>query len=108
MLSYELNEKITKYLNQEISLPELEEWIVPRLPYFLQLPQSGDAEVISAFELGLAEMTNGTKTEAGFNELLTQALSEQVNIRYQLGDSRTETSSSNSFKKVSLKMSRSG
>lgn len=97
MLSYELSEKVTKYLDKEISLSELEEWIVPRLPIFLQSPQSSDAEVISAFELGLAEMTDSIRTEDEFRKLLQQALSEQSEISFQQTPVVTQISASNSI-----------
>ncbi len=64
MLSYELREQVIRYIDQEISPTELEDWFVPRLSAFLQFPDSDDAEMIAAVEMALAELADGLIDEA--------------------------------------------
>ena len=59
MISSELYEQIVRFINDEISVRELEDWYVPRLVYYLRSPFPGDSDAISAIELALAERTAG-------------------------------------------------
>lgn len=59
---------------------QLEEWLVPKMPTFLKYPESADADVVSAVELGLAEMAAGIRTEENFREFLKQVLQEQTAV----------------------------
>ncbi len=74
MISSELRIMVLQYINSEISFEQLEEWIVPRLPVFLSDPNSVDADIVSAIELGLAEISDGLRNEEEFRELLNDEL----------------------------------
>ena len=76
MLSNELREKLLDFSEKAISIEQVEEWLVPRMPDFLQSPYSADSDVIAAFELGLAELDSGTRTEEEFRSLVKEALQE--------------------------------
>ncbi|HLB48125.1 MAG TPA: hypothetical protein VJL59_14050 [Anaerolineales bacterium] len=77
MLTQDLRDKIQQYIKSAISLTDLEEWIVPRLPVFIASAHSADADVVSAVELGLAEINAGLRTEKQLQEYLAQVLREQ-------------------------------
>jgi hypothetical protein len=70
MLSYELKEKALQYAEGHISLEELEDWLIPRLPAYLAFQSSTDAEVAGAIELGLAEIGDGLIGEVEFRRSL--------------------------------------
>lgn len=74
MISLNLSEKIHQYLENEIAIDQLEEWIVPRLPDFLENFDSTDADMIAAIELGLAEIGNQNWNEEQFRSYLAKAL----------------------------------
>lgn len=74
MLSYELREQVINYLNNEISLSQLEEWYVPRLSYFLENPLSDDAEMVAAVEMALAEVGDGVIDEEEARSSLQETL----------------------------------
>jgi hypothetical protein len=80
MLSLELKDKVLQYVDSKISLEQLEDWLVPRLPIFLRTPETADADVVAAIELGLAEISNETKTELEFRSLLRKALQGQTAV----------------------------
>ncbi len=80
MISSELREKIFQYIEAAINKVQLEEWLVPKMPTFLKYPESADADVVSAVELGLAEMAAGIRTEENFREFLKQVLQEQTAV----------------------------
>src|SRR3989304_2454081 len=77
MLTQDLRDKIQQYIKSAISLTDLEEWIVPRLPVFIASALCADADVVSAVELGLAEINAGLRTEKQLQEYLAQVLREQ-------------------------------
>lgn len=80
MISLELNEKVRDYLDEEISIQELEEWLVPREPIFLSQPDSEDEDIISAIELGLAEIDTEIRTEEEFRNFLSDVLRKYLVI----------------------------
>jgi hypothetical protein len=80
MISSDLREKIFQYIESDISKAQLEEWLVPKLPVFLRYPESADADVVSAVELGLAEILTGIKTEDDFRKFLRQVVQEQIAV----------------------------
>jgi hypothetical protein len=77
MISFELKEKIYQVIDGDISFEQLEEWLVPRLPELLILPNSTDSDVVSAIELGLAEMDDGIRTKDEFMALLQSVIQAQ-------------------------------
>ncbi len=78
MLSHELRDKVLQYVNAEITLEELEDWLVPRLPEYLTFQPSTDAEVAGAIELGLAELSDCLITEDDLRRSLAHMLSDKV------------------------------
>ena len=64
MISSDLKEKVLEFADSRITASQLEEWLVPRLPFFLRSPDSADADVVAAIELGLAEISAKIRTEA--------------------------------------------
>ena len=82
MLSADLNNKANDYIAAAITLEQLVEWLVPRLPYFLRSPNSADADVVSAIELGLTHIADGLTTEDQFRQELQDELRLHTSIIY--------------------------
>jgi len=101
MFSYELLEKVLKYVNNEIDIEQLNDWLVPRLPNFLSSLDTPDAIVADAIELGLAEMSDGIRTEDEFRSLLQDVIREhRAVLDFSPVDQRSQldmTKSSNSI-----------
>lgn len=76
MLSYELKDQIAKYIDGEITFGQLEEWYVPRLPLFLQAPDSADADMIAEIELAAADWSAGSYDEAEVRRILADAMAQ--------------------------------
>jgi len=96
MISFELRDRVYQFVDGEISAAQLEEWMVPRLRLLLESVESADADVVAAIELGLAEMSDGIRTEAQFRDLMKQVLREHAAASVFLrGDTRDETTSAN-------------
>lgn len=68
----DLRTKVAAYLREEITLTELEEWLTPRLPRLYE--QDSDRALLGTLELGLAELDNGTATEAELREQLRECM----------------------------------
>ena len=64
--------KVSDYLEHKITLEELEDWLAPNLGLFLSLPPNDASELAGTIELGLAEMTEGHRTEAEFRTLVKE------------------------------------
>ena len=97
MLTSELFSVVDQYLARDITLEELEDWLVPRLPFFFKLPYSSDTEFVAEIEMALADMSNQTQTEDGFRSLLKNLL-EQVQVvwvEYPTENETNYTESSN-------------
>ena len=80
MLSTELRDTIQDFIEAKITLAQLEDWLVPRLPYYLRFPNSTDADVVSAVELGLAEISSRIRSKDEIREYLKQVLQENTAI----------------------------
>lgn len=78
MISFELSNTISQYITSEISLEELENWLVPRLPAILRSPETEDAGIVAEIELGLAEISNRYWTEEEFRIMLNELLMEHT------------------------------
>ena len=76
MLSYEFKDVIFEFIQSNITVQQLEEWLVPRLPTLIKEQDSSDADVVATIELGLAEMSDGIRTEEDFRKLLFDAVCE--------------------------------
>jgi len=96
MLSSELRDKVFEFVESSITINQLEEWLVPRLSWFLRDPNSTDADVVAAIELGLSETSSNIKTIEEFRDDLRRVLRENntIQVFYPAG-MRVETSSSN-------------
>ena len=77
--STELFSKLNEYLDRQISLSDLESWLVPRLPVLLDAPDSLCGKIAGAIELCLAEICDGLKTERGVRASLARYRDSQEN-----------------------------
>jgi hypothetical protein len=68
--SLDLYSKVTDYIEKNITLSELESWLVLMLPLYLSNPDSETAILASRIELGLAEINAGITTERTLRNLL--------------------------------------
>ena len=80
MFTIELIDKISRYIENEIKLEELETWIVEREPILISDPDSVDASLVAAVELCLAEFSDGVKSEEEIRTYLRNALQEHNTI----------------------------
>ncbi len=97
-----LRDTILDFVESRITAHDLEEWFVPRLPDLIKYPDSADADVISAIELGLTELDLNIRTREDFVEFLKQVLREHsVVITYLRATPSTvnQTGSSNETSK---------
>jgi len=78
MVSLEIRNKLIQYIDEEITLEQLEDWLVPNLPKYLKYFDSTDSDIISAVELGLAEINNRNWTEEKLRSYLSDALLELI------------------------------
>jgi hypothetical protein len=68
----EIFSRVSDYIEREITLRDLESWLVYMLPVYLSKPDSAASELASMIELGLAEINAGIRSEQGLRRLLTQ------------------------------------
>lgn len=96
MLSSDLRDKILEFVESSITANQLEEWLVPRLSWFLQDQNSTDADVVAAIELGLSETSSHIKTLEEFRDDLRRVLLENNTIQvFYPADMQIKTSASN-------------
>jgi hypothetical protein len=76
MNSLELRDRIFQFVYGEISLHDLEEWLVPNTPELITNPDSADAGLVAAVELALAEYSDGTRDEDSVKSYFRDALQE--------------------------------
>ena len=98
MVSPELRDKVSQFVDCEMTAVQLEEWVVPRLRLFLHSPETADEDVVAAIALGLVEMSDGIRTEAEFRSLMKRVLlkHEVVSIAFPSArEPRGVTSSAN-------------
>jgi hypothetical protein len=94
MLSSALRMKIIEFIDNKITIAELENWLVPNLQSLISSPESIDADVISAIELGLAEIDAGLRSQHEFVEFLLEVLSEEsIKTTYPITSATTSSSS---------------
>lgn len=72
----DLVEKIHAYLDSQISLQDLTEYLAPQLPRLFSLPEPPESYLAATVELGLAEMGSGAISEDQFRSDLHDALRE--------------------------------
>ena len=84
MISSELYEQVVLFIDDEISLRELEDWYAPRILHYFDSPYAGDDELIATIEHALAELTAGILDLAGVKAQLSKAISESVVVKVWL------------------------
>jgi hypothetical protein len=89
MISSQLRDQVIEFIDGHQSPRELEDWIVPRLEYFLQKPHTRDAELVTAVELGLVELGQGTLTEDDLRLELSDEIQRDISILVQGRQSET-------------------
>lgn len=96
MISSEIIEKVNQVIEGKTSIEELEEWLVPRLPFYVKVPVSPDANAVAFIELDLAELNAGIQTLTEFRLSLQQMLQENdIVVLYEYPErSNTITTSS--------------
>lgn len=94
MLSSDLRNAILSFIEQERSAAQLEEWLVPRLRYYLENPDDTDANVAAEIELGLVELSKGRESEDSLRVALQALLQRESTFHLSLGDARNATFSS--------------
>jgi len=95
MISYELKEKIQQFVDSEISVEELEDWLVPRLHLFIRDPDSDNANIVAAVELGLSELSSGIQSVEDFRKSLNDELVDFAAIFIQNPSDISVTTGSN-------------
>ena len=95
MITSELQEQVFRYIDGMISISDLEEWYVPRLPMLVTSPYT--TELVSTIELGLIEVGSGLGSEDEFREALKEFMREHntIIIQYPETDMVISTSASN-------------
>lgn len=95
MFSSELRNKIIEFAENKISITELEDWLVPNLPTLIASPTSIDTDVVSAIELGLAELNSGLRSQEELTNYLLEVLREgSIKATYPNSIGQTFSSSS--------------
>lgn len=69
-ITSELYKKIIRYLNDEISVTQFEDWFLPNFGRILNLPDCPPRNLAGDIQLALAEMSNGDRTEADLKSLV--------------------------------------
>lgn len=97
MLIGDLMSVVYNYLDHALSLEQLEDWIVPRLPLVFEVPESPVAKLAGSIEFGLAEIGEGLIDEEEFRKRLEAAIQQQETlVFFHPADSPIiETASSN-------------
>jgi hypothetical protein len=78
MYTSDFAEKIRSYLENEISLRDLEDWYTPRLRSLLHSPDSDQAKMIGEIELGMVEIKDQTLAEKQLKTRIRSILSPTV------------------------------
>jgi hypothetical protein len=81
MLSFELTDKILQYVDSTITIAQLEDWLVPRLPFLARNSEGEDSDLVAAVELGLAELGNGIRSEDNLRNFLRKVIQEKASLR---------------------------
>lgn len=93
--STELSSRLMDYLERRISLGELESWVAPRLPVFLDSPDSEAARLAGAIELSCAELGDGLRSERSIRLSLRRYCAQQK-VRWVVPSSEPEKSTTES------------
>ena len=68
----ELFSKLDDYFDRRINLRELETWLAPRIPMFLDAPDSVVGRITGAIELTFAEVQSGMRNERSARTALSR------------------------------------
>ena len=79
--SIDIYSKVTDYIERNITLRELESWLVFMLPIYLSNPDSDAAVLASRIELGLAEINAEITTERLLRKQLKQFIGNPINLK---------------------------
>lgn len=80
MVSDDLRRLLLGFAENEVSIVQLEDWLVPNLPVLLSDPASPNADIVSAVELGLAELSRGVRSPDDFRRFVKKVLAEQFSV----------------------------
>ena len=69
-MSFELSSRLQDYLRRRATLQDMESWLVPRLPLYLDDPDSAAGQLAGAIELLLSELHAGLRTERSLRAAL--------------------------------------
>jgi hypothetical protein len=69
---------IQRYLDGQIGLRQIEEWLVPFVPVYASDPKNDDADIVATIELGLAEIADRVTTEDEFRKSLGNAIAGRL------------------------------
>jgi hypothetical protein len=69
-MSFELSSRLQDYLRRRATLQDMESWLVPRLPLYLDNPDSAAGQLAGAIELLLSELQAGLRTERSLRTAL--------------------------------------
>lgn len=90
MNSLELRNRIARFLEDEISLQDLEEWLVANIPELVRSPVSLDSDLVAAVELALAEFDDGIRDLEGVKDYLRNAVHENNTIIITYPETETQ------------------
>jgi len=96
-MSFELSSRLQDYLRRRATLQDMESWLVPRLPLYLDDPDSAAGQLAGAIELLLSELHAGLRTERSLRAALRRYHTrlQTIWIRYPSVEAEdTATSSS--------------
>ena len=104
MITSELRDILTRFVSSELSVEQIEDWIVPRLATLIEHPDSANSQVAAAVELALAELSTGIRSEAEARSLVKEALDEQrlTWVEYPEGTAEVTTSATAAEERVEL------
>ncbi|MGB2800631.1 MAG: hypothetical protein WBC82_12400 [Dehalococcoidia bacterium] len=73
-ITSEFYRRVIQYLNDEISVIQLEDWFLPNFDQILTLPDCPPRDLAGDIQLALAEMSNGDRTEAELKALIRELI----------------------------------
>ncbi len=76
MITSKLRDKILEFTLGQISVFDLEEWLVPQIPALISDPNSEISDLVSAIELGFAELNAGILNKGTLVKHFQKVLSE--------------------------------
>lgn len=87
----QLYSKLGEYLERRSSLRDLESWLAPRLPVYLDSPASAAGQTAGAIELLLSELADGIRTERSLRMALKRYTASQLVAWFRYTDDASES-----------------